>query len=63
MRKIFQLFYRVEDELTRQTVGTGIGLALVQRLAAAMGGRVELHNRNPGAEFLLLLPMAAERQS
>ena len=29
MKKIFKLFYRSENELTRETVGTGIGLALV----------------------------------
>ena len=53
MKKIFQLFYRSENELTRETVGTGIGLALVHRLAAAMGGEVDVVNRDPGAEFLV----------
>jgi len=51
MKKIFKLFYRSESELTRETVGTGIGLALVHQLARAMGGRVDVVNREPGAEF------------
>ncbi len=51
MKKIFKLFYRSENELTRETVGTGIGLALVHQLARAMGGRVDVVNREPGAEF------------
>lgn len=51
MRKIFDLFYRVESELTRSTSGTGIGLALVKELATKMNGRVELKNCNPGAKF------------
>jgi len=51
MKKVFRLFHRVENELTRETVGTGIGLALVHRLAAAMGGEVDVVNRDPGAEF------------
>jgi signal transduction histidine kinase len=51
MKKIFKLFYRSEDELTRETVGTGIGLALVHRLATAMEGEVDVVNRDPGAEF------------
>ena len=51
MKKIFRLFYRSENELTRETVGTGIGLALVHRLATAMGGEVDVINRDPGAEF------------
>jgi signal transduction histidine kinase len=56
MQRIFELFYRAEDELTRQTRGTGIGLALVQVLATKMHATVNLHNRNPGAEFQLMLP-------
>ncbi len=51
MKKIFQLFYRAENELTRQTVGTGIGLALVQQLARHMDAKVDVINRQPGAEF------------
>lgn len=51
MKKIFRLFYRSESELTRETVGTGIGLALVHQLVRAMGGRVDVINREPGAEF------------
>jgi signal transduction histidine kinase len=51
MKKIFKLFYRSENELTRDTVGTGIGLALVHQLARAMGGQVDVVNREPGAEF------------
>lgn len=54
-RTIFRLFYRLENELTRETVGTGIGLALVDQLARAMNARVEVVNREPGAEFQLLL--------
>ncbi len=51
MRKIFTLFYRSENELTRETVGTGIGLALVNQLAGAMNGKVDVVNVEPGAEF------------
>jgi signal transduction histidine kinase len=53
MKKIFELFYRPENELTRETVGTGIGLALVRELTMAMGGRVDVRNCEPGAEFRL----------
>jgi signal transduction histidine kinase len=59
-QRIFQLFYRAEDELTRQTKGTGIGLALVKVLAAKMHATVHLHNCNPGAEFQLTLPTVYE---
>lgn len=56
MRKIFGLFYRSRSELTRETMGTGIGLALVHQLARAMNARVDVVNREPGAEFALTFP-------
>ncbi len=56
MKKIFQLFYRSGNELTRESLGTGIGLALVRQLARAMDGDVNVINRDPGAEFQLRLP-------
>jgi signal transduction histidine kinase len=57
MRRIFELFFRGENELTRETVGTGIGLALVRELATAMKGRVDVRNVDPGAEFTVHLPV------
>jgi two-component sensor histidine kinase len=61
MKKIFELFYRPENELTRETVGTGIGLALVRQLAAAMGARVDVRNCEPGAEFRLVFASEGPR--
>ncbi|MGD8308643.1 MAG: HAMP domain-containing sensor histidine kinase [Chromatiales bacterium] len=58
MKKIFRLFYRPGDELTRETVGTGIGLALVHQLAQAMGGEVDVLNARPGAELRARFPAA-----
>lgn len=48
---IFNLFYRAENELTRKTQGTGIGLALVSELAQRMNGQLELHHREQGLDF------------
>jgi signal transduction histidine kinase len=56
MKKIFTLFYRSENELTRETVGTGIGLALVRQLAGAMRAEVDVVNSEPGAEFRIRFP-------
>ncbi|MEM1229385.1 MAG: HAMP domain-containing sensor histidine kinase [Pseudomonadota bacterium] len=55
--RVFELFYRGEDELVRKSRGTGIGLALVAELMRAMNGSVTLGNTTPGAEFLLRLPV------
>lgn len=57
LRKIFTLFYRPGSELTRETLGTGIGLALVRQLARAMHGEADVVQREPGAEFVLRLPL------
>ena len=57
MKKIFQLFYRSGDELTRTTPGTGIGLALVAQLAETMHASIDVVNKQPGAEFQIKLPV------
>jgi signal transduction histidine kinase len=56
LKRIFELFYRPRNELTRETAGTGIGLALVRQLAGAMGSRVDARNCEPGAELRVSLP-------
>jgi signal transduction histidine kinase len=40
LRRVFEPFYRLGEELTRTTEGTGIGLALVKELAEGMGAVV-----------------------
>jgi len=46
--KIFEPFYRGESELTRQSKGTGLGLALVRGLAERMGARAAGRNLPEG---------------
>ena len=56
LKSIFEKFYRIDNEMTRTTRGTGIGLSLVKMLADAMGARVDVANRQPGTEFSLRFP-------
>lgn len=63
MRKIFHLFYRSENELTRETVGTGIGLALVHQLVQAMKGQIDVINQIPGTEFRIIFPVLTTRSN
>ena len=63
MKKIFELFYRSESELTRETVGTGIGLAIVHQLTLAMSGNVDMINAEPGAEFRISFSVARTPES
>ena len=63
MKKIFELFYRSESELTRETVGTGIGLAIVHQLTLAMSGNVDMINAEPGAEFRISFSTARPLKS
>lgn len=62
LKKIFERFYRAEDEMTRQTAGTGIGLAIVHQLVVAMGGKIDVLNREPGAEFRVSFPATGGRK-
>ena len=57
LKKIFTLFYRTENELTRKTVGTGIGLALVHQLTTAMNGEIDVITQNPGTMFSITFPI------
>jgi signal transduction histidine kinase len=61
LKRLFDLFYRPDTALTRSVAGTGIGLALVRRLAAEVDGRVDAVNASPGAMFSLSLPVADSR--
>ena len=55
-KKIFEQFYRSGAEATRETTGTGLGLALVKKFAQAHNGFVEILSAKPtGAIFRVAL--------
>ena len=53
---LFSRFYRGRNATARP--GNGLGLAIVQAIAAAHGGTVGAENTHPGARFTLRLPQA-----
>lgn len=55
--RIFEKFYRVDNSLTRETTGAGIGLSLVRQIAEAHGVRVDVDS-DPGrfTRFSLRFP-------
>lgn len=46
--KIFEMFVQGDESLSRQFGGTGLGLALSQKLARCMGGQVSILKSQPG---------------
>lgn len=57
-KRIFQKFVRGGGVAESQVKGTGIGLAMVDAIARAHGGRVELESRpGAGSRFALVLPL------
>lgn len=56
-RRVFQAFTRLDTSRDRDTGGFGLGLAIVQRVVAWHGGRVEI-SRSPlgGARFTIRWP-------
>ncbi|HUW19140.1 MAG TPA: HAMP domain-containing sensor histidine kinase [Sedimentisphaerales bacterium] len=46
-KKVFEEFYRLGAEATRETAGTGLGLALVKKFAEAHNGFVEILSARP----------------
>lgn len=57
-KNIFEKFYRVGNEDTRNTKGTGLGLYIVQQIVKAHGGSITVHNNQlQGTIFRILLPL------
>ncbi|MBJ7899381.1 MAG: PAS domain S-box protein [Cyanobacteria bacterium RI_101] len=57
LAKLFQPFVQVDSRLNRQYEGTGLGLALVKRLAELHGGQVTVVSQvGQGSAFTVTLP-------
>jgi two-component system, chemotaxis family, CheB/CheR fusion protein len=58
MSHVFDMFTRIESEVSRAAGGLGIGLALAKGLVQLHGGRLEVNSAGSGegSEFLICLP-------
>ena len=61
LRRVFDLFARIDNGVGHAGAGFGIGLALARSLVEMHGGRIEAHSEGPGrgSEFTIHLPLAA----
>lgn len=55
--RIFEKFHRVDDTLTAEKTGAGLGLSIARQLARGLGGELRhLPREGGGASFILELP-------
>lgn len=59
LRRVFDRFYRVDQEAVRTRHGTGLGLYVVNALVRGVGGHLSVHSEGPGAgtRMTVLLPV------
>lgn len=64
LKKLFEKFVRLDDNTTRTTRGTGLGLFIVKGLIEAMNGEIELHSdKNCGFCVEITLNLADVREA
>ena len=54
--RIFERFFRVKTS-TNQSQGTGLGMAICERVIALHNGMIEVTSQNPGIAFNITLPI------
>ena len=60
--KIFRPFYRIDNSLSQETSGTGIGLSIAGRLAEESRSLLKLEKSRRGACFSLTIPLKDKEQ-
>ncbi len=60
--KVFQAFHQVDDSITRESGGTGLGLHISRRLARQMGGDLQCNLKEKGGCFIWTLPVTRKEK-
>ena len=62
LEKIFEVFYQVDDHMTRRYGGLGLGLSIARELVNLHGGRIwaESEGLGEGSTFRVVLPKATD---
>ncbi|MGC2238938.1 MAG: HAMP domain-containing sensor histidine kinase [Pyrinomonadaceae bacterium] len=63
IEKLFDPFYRIESDRSRQTGGIGLGLAIVKTCVEACQGKVFAENRSPGGFAIILLLKSSKAET
>ena len=61
LARIFNPFFRVDDDRSRTSGGVGLGLAIARRSIDLHRGRIEAENARPGLRVVIDLPLADDR--
>lgn len=60
--KIFTKFSRIDNPLTRQIEGTGLGLYITKSLVENIGGKINVKSSKEGSIFSLIIPIATHEK-
>lgn len=63
LKHVFERFYRIDKERTKDLLSTGLGLAIAKEIVEAHGGDIGVKSKlNEGTVFTISLPLYSEEE-